>query len=247
MAREGKACFHGDTAIKCSPLITPNNEKAIQIMTQKYFEYTRSEIFPLLPDKITKVLEIGCGTGNTLGWLKAQKQCSWVGGVELYPDAAVKAREKLDAIYIGSIEQIDLPIEQGSLDLILCLDVLEHLLDPWTVVCRLQKLLLPGGALIASIPNVRHHSVLSPLLFKQQWEYTEAGILDRSHLRFFVKKSAVRLIESAGLKVDMILATGLGRSRKSQYVNSLIPSVIKSFYEKQYLIRGVKGLSTSES
>lgn len=209
-------------------------------MTQKYFEYTRNEIFPLLPDKIAKVLEIGCGTGNTLAWLKAQKQCSWVGGVELYPDAAARAREKLDAVYVGNIEQLDLPIDQGSLDLILCLDVLEHLLDPWTVVRRLHRLLKPGGVFIASIPNVRHHSVLSPLLFKQQWEYTEAGILDRSHLRFFVKKSAVKLIESSGLKVDMLVATGLGRSRKSLFVNAMIPSFIKSFFEKQYLIRGIR-------
>jgi 2-polyprenyl-3-methyl-5-hydroxy-6-metoxy-1,4-benzoquinol methylase len=209
-------------------------------MTQKYFEYTRNEILPLLPDKISKVLEIGCGTGNTLEWLKAQKQCDWAGGVELHPDAVARAREKLDAVYVGNIEQLDLPIDQGSLDLILCLDVLEHLLDPWTVVRRLQKLLKPGGVFIASIPNVRHHSVLSPLLFKQKWEYTEAGILDRSHLRFFVKKSAVQLIESSGLKVDMLLATGLGRSRKSQFVNSLIPSVIKSLFEKQYLIRGIR-------
>jgi len=213
-------------------------------MTQEYFEYTRVEILPLLPDKIAKALEVGCGTGNTLGWLKAQKQCTWVGGVELYPDAAAKAREQLDTVYEGNVEQLDLPIEQGSLDLILCLDVLEHLLDPWSVVRRLQILLKPSGVLIASIPNVRHHSVLTPLLFKQQWEYTEHGILDKSHLRFFVKKSAVQLIESSGLKVDMLLATGLGRSPKSQLVNSLIPSVIKSLFEKQYLIRGVKGEPT---
>jgi len=215
-------------------------------MIRTYFEYARIEILPLLPDEIGTALEIGCGTGNTLRWLKAQKQCRWVGGVELFSDAAKRAREQLDAVYEGNVEQLDLPIEQGSLDIILCLDVLEHLLDPWSVVRRLHKLLKPGGVLIASIPNVRHHSVLSPLLFKQQWEYTESGILDRSHLRFFVKKTAVQLIESSGLKVDMILATGLGRSRKSQLVNSLIPSVIKSLFEKQYLIRGVNGEPNSK-
>jgi 2-polyprenyl-3-methyl-5-hydroxy-6-metoxy-1,4-benzoquinol methylase len=209
-------------------------------MTKKYFEYTRNEIFPLLPDKITKVLEIGCGTGNTLEWLKAQKQCSWVGGVELYPDAAAKAREKLDAVYVGNIEQLDLPMEQGTLDLILCLDVLEHMIDPWEVVRRLSKLLTTGGAMIASIPNVRNKKVLFPLLFKGRWDYGDAGILDKTHLRFFVRDTAIQLIETSGLKVDMVDSTGLGRSRRSRIINTLLPSLITSLFEKQYLIRGIR-------
>ena len=209
-------------------------------MIQEYFIYTRKEILPLIPDVVSKVLDIGCGAGNTLAWIKSLRNCVWVGGVELSSDAAMQARQKLDEVYVGNIEIMDLPIAKGSLDLILCLDVLEHLVDPWSTVFRLQELLKPGGALIASIPNIRYYAVLFPLLFSQKWEYRDEGILDRTHLRFFVKETALQLITSSGLLIDMIFVTGLGKSRKSQIVNSMIPSVFRSLFEKQYLIRGVK-------
>ena len=194
----------------------------------------------MLPEAISAVLEIGCGVGNTLAWIKSIRNCTWVGGVEISPDIAQQARQIVDEVYVENIEHMDLPITKDSLDLILCLDVLEHLIDPWTTVLYLQDLLKPGGALIVSIPNVRNFAVLFPLLFRQKWEYTKAGFLDRTHLRFFVKESALQLISSSGLIVDMVTATGLGRSRKSKMINSMIPSVIKSLFEKQYLIRGVK-------
>ena len=209
-------------------------------MNQEYFSYTRTEILPLLPERVSRALEIGCGTGNTLEWIKSIRDCTWVGGVELSPCIAQQARQKLDDVYVGNIEHMDLQLIKKDLDLILCLDVLEHLIDPWTIVSRLQELLRPGGTLIASIPNVRYHAVLFPLLFKQQWTYADAGILDKTHLRFFVRKSALQLVQSSGLIVNMITATGLGRSRKSQVINSMIPSIIKSLFEKQYLIRAVK-------
>src|SRR4030067_3529103 len=209
-------------------------------MDKNYYEGMRKDISLLLPDKILKVLEVGCGTGNTLVWLKNYKQCTWVGGIEISPTAAAQARAEVDAVYEGDIEHIDLPIASDSLDLILCLDVLEHLINPWNVMLRLQKMLKPGGALIASIPNVRNRKVLFPLIFKGKWDYTDAGILDKTHLRFFVRETAVILIESSGLKVDIITATGLGRSRRSKFVNSLIPSFIRSLFEYQYLIRAIR-------
>ena len=206
----------------------------------QYFEYTRKEILPLLPDKPSKVLEIGCGAGNTLVWLKNLKHCTWIGGVEISPEAVEIARGRLDAVYPVNIEQNNLSIQESTMDLILCLDVLEHMVDPWEVVKRLYKLLKPGGALIVSIPNVRNQKVLFPLLFKERWDYTDAGFLDRTHLRFFVRETAIRLVESAGLKVDMVSSTGLGRSRRSRVMNSLLPSFVKSIFEKQYLIRGIR-------
>ncbi|HUL01093.1 MAG TPA: glycosyltransferase [Nitrospirota bacterium] len=212
---------------------------ALKIKNQ-YYEYTRKEILPLLPDSPSKVLEIGCGAGNTLVWLKSLKHCTWIAGVEISPEAAEIARERLDAVYPVNIEQNSIPIQEATLDLILCLDVLEHMIDPWEVVRRLHKLLKPGGALIVSIPNVRNKDVLFPLLFKGEWDYTDAGILDKTHLRFFVRDTAIRLVESSGLKVDRTISTGLGRSRKSQIVNALLPSLITTLFEKQYLIRGVR-------
>jgi SAM-dependent methyltransferase len=207
---------------------------------QKYYEYTRSEILPLLPDTASRTLEIGCGAGNTLAWLKSIRSCTWLGGIELNGAAADEARRILDIVYEGNIERMDIPIEPGSLDLILCLDVLEHLIDPWSTVQRLYRLLKPGGAIIASIPNVRYRRVVFPLLFRGEWKYVDEGVLDRTHLRFFVRATAIRLLESAGFTVDMVAATGLGKSRKSRMINRFLPRGVKSLFEKQYLIRGVR-------
>ena len=209
-------------------------------MGQYYHEYIRSEIQPLLPVTVSRTLEVGCGAGNTLAWLKGIRQCTWMAGVELDREAAEQARRRLDMVYEGNIERMDLPIEPDSLDLILCLDVLEHLIDPWTVVQRLRKLLKPGGAIIASIPNIGNRKVIFPLLFMGKWNYTDEGFLDKTHLRFFVRATAIQLIESSGLKVDMVLTTGLGKSRKSKIVNAMLPRFIKSLFERQYLIRGIK-------
>jgi len=136
---------------------------------------------------------------------------------------------------------MDLPIVPSTLDLILCLDVLEHLVDPWRVTSFLQKLLKPGGALIISVPNIRNRDILFPLLFKGKWDYTEAGVLDKTHLRFFVRRTAIELVESSGLTVDKVGATGLERkTKKSRIFISLLPDYIKSFLVLQYLIRGIK-------
>lgn len=216
--------------------------EAMSVLTrqQSYYEYTRTEIRELIPQVADRVLEIGCGVGNTLQWLRTLKHCSWVGGVEMSPETAAKARETLNEVYAVNIEHNDLPIPEGSLDLILCLDVLEHMIDPWSVVRRLRQLLKPGGALIASIPNVRHVKALVPLLFSGKWQYADEGILDRSHLRFFVRETAIDLIASSGFLVDMVIPTGLGRSRRSQIMNRIVPSLVTSLFEKQYLIRGVR-------
>lgn len=205
-----------------------------------YFNYTRKEILPMLPENIDRVLEIGCGTGNTLAWLKAHKNCSWTCGVEISPSAVEEASKVVDEIYIGNIESMNLPIEKNSLDLILCLDVLEHTIDPWGLVANLYNLLKKDGAIIISLPNVRNRKVIFPLLFKGQWTYENSGLLDKTHLRFFVCQSAVKLLSSAGFNVDMVLSTGLGKSRKSQFINRMLPYFVKSFFEYQYLIRGFK-------
>jgi 2-polyprenyl-3-methyl-5-hydroxy-6-metoxy-1,4-benzoquinol methylase len=200
-----------------------------------YYDNYRKDIIPLVPRHVSRVLEIGCGTGNTLAYLKANNYCDWIGGVELCPDVAREAASKLDVIYEGSIEQMELPIEPKSIDMILCLDVLEHLVNPQKVVTYLHTFLAPGGIIIASIPNGRHHSVVLPLVFQNKWEYQKVGVLDSTHLRFFVKRTAIDLMTVSGLKFERILYNYGGG--KGKFFNTLTMGLLSSFLERQFLTR----------
>ena len=158
----------------------------------------------------------------------------------MFPVAAAIARKRLDVVVEGNVEAMDLPFKLNEFDLILCLDVLEHLVDPWAVVKRLTTLLKPGGSLIASIPNIKHHSVILPLLFCGRWDYVPAGVLDKTHLRYFTKKTAIELIESSGLRVDKLYAKGMEKQSKSRLANILSLGIFKVFFETQYVVRAIK-------
>lgn len=206
-------------------------------MDYSYVGRAREEILPLWPERCERVLEVGCGTGATLAYLKRMRLCRWTPGVELHRETASYARGQVDLVLEASIEQLDLPFEPGSFDVILCLDVLEHLIDPWRVLKAMKGLLSPNGVIIASIPNVRHASVVLPLLLQGRWQYTDSGLLDRSHLRFFTRRTAIKLFETSGYRVDQVLSTGTERGRPGWLPNLLTLTLFKRLLELQYLIR----------
>ena len=154
----------------------------------------------------------------------------------MFPEALDRAASNVDILYSCNIEGAVLPIEPHSINLILCLDVLEHLVNPEKVISYLHTLLAPGGIIIASIPNVRHYSVVFPLVFKNEWEYKNAGVLDSTHLRFFVKKTAIDLMESSGLKLEDLVHSGLF-TKKQKILSAITFGAIRSFCTLQYLIK----------
>jgi SAM-dependent methyltransferase len=204
----------------------------------EYFSNTRKEVLALLPSHTERILEIGCGSGNTLSYAKSQGLCRWTGGVEISPEAARQARDQLDWVLEGDIEKLPLPLEDGSIDAILCLDVLEHLVDPWQLIPRLHHKLRIGGALIASIPNVRNFHVVLPLLLRGRWTYEAYGLLDRTHLRFFTKSSACELVACSGLDIDRVEATGV--AGKTGLLNLLTLRQFEGHFAFQYLIRAIR-------
>lgn len=93
-----------------------------------------------------------------------------------------------------------LPFVDESFEAVLCCHVLEHLADPVRVLDSIRRLLKPEGAVYLALPNV--------LYYKQRWEfmtgrfrYTDTGIMDRTHLRFFDIASARGLLGEAGFKI----------------------------------------------
>jgi len=137
----------------------------------------------------SRVLDIGCGSGaigrelKTNGWqsLKA---------VEI--DAG--ARAHVSSIY-SQIEPSIEPYRGQQFDLILLLDVVEHMTEPEDFLNEAAKLLSPNGTLLLSVPNVAHWSVRFPLLFGW-FEYSERGLLDRTHLQLFTRSRVNRFARS---------------------------------------------------
>lgn len=162
----------------------------------------------LLLDEIpnnSKVLEIGTASGYLGKYLVEQKNCE-VWGVEpvsdLYNDALSCGYKKLiNKTAEEFIEGVD--IEINSADIVFLGDVLEHMVSPEKVLLGLKKYLKPGGKFVISMPNIAHYSIRLHLL-GGKWEMADAGILDRTHLRFFTRDSAVQMLESCGLTVEKV-------------------------------------------
>ena len=170
--------------------------KTYQDKKLDYFSAARSEILDLVPEDVNRVLEIGCGYGQTLLMLKEKNLCKETVGIELVESVASEASKNVDRIYALNVEKSELPSELGEFDLILLLDVLEHLVDPWGILLKLKSnYLSEKGKFIISLPNARHFGLVLPLL-SGSFDYVESGILDKTHLRFFTKKSAVALMRS---------------------------------------------------
>ncbi len=207
---------------------------------ESYFSNVRTDIFSLLPDKISRVLEVGCGTGETLHFIKTHFKNVTTVGIELTDNAAKAATEKVDIVKNIDIEDIKALEGLGKFDLILLLDVLEHLRDPWEALKNLSKNnLLNQGCVITSIPNARNYSLLFNLMCGE-FKYLDAGVLDKTHLRFFTKKSMIRLIDDADLKIVKCLPTNLDGNSRSAHMNRITLGLFEELFAVQYIIKSIK-------
>lgn len=194
----------------------------------------------MLPAHSKRVLEIGCGSGATLAWMKSEGLAGYTAGIELDPRMADEAGRNMDQLIIGDAENLLEDVApDGSFDLVLCLDVLEHFVDPWRMIEKISRVLRSGGLVVASIPNVRHFSVVIPLLLHGRWDYKEAGILDHTHLRFFTKVSAASLLQTNDLEVRSVVPN-IQPGSKSYWAKKLSFGLLTDFCTVQYLVCAIK-------
>lgn len=164
-----------------------------------YYRAPRWELVSHVPLGARRVLDVGCGAGD---FGRTLKQCGVreVVGIEIVERAWRMAKGVLDDALLGNVETMELPFPDGHFDCICFGDVLEHLVEPSATLRRIARVLDRNGAVIASIPNVRFFQVVAALA-DGRWQYQDAGILDRTHLRFFTRVDMRELFESAGLEV----------------------------------------------
>jgi SAM-dependent methyltransferase len=138
----------------------------------------------------SRVLDVGAGGGG-LGKCVRDEGPRTLIAVE--PD--LRAHDALGKIY-DSIHASLQPLSNERFDWILVMDVLEHTPSPEAFLAEIRELLAPGGRILVSVPNVAHWSVRLPLFFWGSFEYQPLGIMDRTHLHFFYKRSFRRLCSS---------------------------------------------------
>ncbi len=152
----------------------------------------------------SRVLELGCATGYLGKVLTREKGCR-VLGIEIDAEAIAWCADTYEATVVANLNDpssLDWGA-LGSFDAIVASAVLEHLVDPEAVLRLAADRLRPGGVVVANLPNIAHWTIRMALL-RGRWEYTDYGILDRTHLRFYTLRSAHELFESCGLGVERI-------------------------------------------
>jgi len=206
-------------------------------MDQTYFQHVRSEIAPLLPAGAAHILDVGAGAGRTSAWLRSRYPGCHSVALEGDPAMLEELKQNVDVAHIvdlnGAIPDV------GAPDLILLLDVLEHLMRPQDLLSHLTSVMAEGATVIFSCPNVAHASVSVPLLLRGKFDYQDAGILDRTHLRFFVRESAIALMNQAGLIVQHGIRTGL-RGPRTRLLDTLTRRTLRDHLTKQYILAGTR-------
>lgn len=165
-----------------------------------YFSSQRREMIPFVPETAKCLLEIGCGTGSFGAYLKSLRPIE-ITGIELQRSAAESAVSVIDRVIELDVDAGILELKGEQFDCIVFNDVLEHLVDPWQVLKKIRALIAPGGTIVASIPNVRYMPVLKDFLIAGNWQYQRDGVMDKTHLRFFTKKSIASLFNSCGFEI----------------------------------------------
>lgn len=147
-------------------------------------------------------LDIGCAAGVLGASLQAAGIVSACDGIEAHPAAARLAESRLRRVWPGSLESMADSIVWQDYALIILADVLEHLVDPWAALRLLRERSAPGCRLLLSVPNARHYKVSLPLVFRGEFRYEDAGIMDRTHLHFFTRESLDETLRECGWAVS---------------------------------------------
>ena len=215
-----------------------------------YYEFERPEVVAMIPVNARKVLELGCATGALGAALKRRQSCH-VTGIEYVEDVAKRAETRLDRVIVGDVDAMhfDKLFQPCQFDCLVAADVLEHLRDPETVLRRLKPFLSSDATIVTSIPNIRNAAVLQAAV-EGHWTYQDAGILDRTHLRFFTRREIDKMFARLGFELEERGAVNdpaiaewerLGQPTNLSFgalaINGLPANEVREFFVIQWLTR----------
>ena len=151
-----------------------------------------------------RILDLGCSAGLLAE--RARALGHTVTGVDFIEHPGV--RDRVDEFHRADLER-GIPKEAGEdFDLVIAGDVIEHLTDPRAALEHMRQVLRPDGQVLLSVPNVGHWYPRTRVALGR-FGYDRRGILDETHLRFFTRRTLVRMVRQAGFDVLEQRATGL--------------------------------------
>ena len=200
-----------------------------------YYGCERSELLGFIPAAAHSVLDVGCGEGSFGNLLKTARNCE-VWGIEP-TEAARAASGVLDRVIEGELFAGLNEIGDKRFDAVCFNDVLEHMPAPHDALRRIKTNLSADGCVVASIPNVLYFPVIEQLLLRQDWKYEKFGVLDDTHLRFFTKKSIVRMFEDCGYRVEKIAGLNpMSGGRKYRVLNTILMNYMADWKYLQFAV-----------
>ncbi len=213
-----------------------------------YFSNTNADLVALIPSNPGRILDIGCASGK-LGEdiIKATAPKEYI-GIEIVPEIAEMAHTRLSKVLIGNAESILPKIDTGSFDWVIMADILEHTVDPWSLISEVSRIIKPHGMLLMSIPNVRNLGVLFDLACKGRWDYTPFGIMDQGHLRFFTRSTITELLTKSKFEIRSCQSNSRNRWKRwrgktiARILSFIIakPSAYNEFITVQWIILAQK-------
>lgn len=200
-----------------------------------YFSATRFEMIPFVPENTKTLLDVGCSNGIFAESIK-NKYGAEVWGIEITESAIEEAKKKLDKILVGYLDENLNKLEDKHFDVISFNDVLEHMEDPYDALFKVKNKLSENGVIVASIPNVRYLKNLLKLVLKKEWKYVDDGILDRTHLRFFTKKTIEQMFDDLGFEIVDIKGINSIRGWKACIIKVLSLGFFEDTLHQQFAV-----------
>lgn len=160
------------------------------------------DLLAMLPKDARYVVEVGCSSGALAReYKKINSSCNYT-GIEIDPGYAKQAESYCDHVFALDVETADDLFFQTKLEVDCWIfgDTLEHLKDPWAVLKKIRKVVPQHGCIVACIPNAQHWSIQARLN-AGDFRYEDSGLLDRTHLRWFTKKTIIELFNSAEFNI----------------------------------------------
>ena len=203
------------------------NNRKNSLKNEAESERTPNEIFDTVASILEgghRLLDVGCGDGAFSCYVR--NRFKEIHGVEIAKKAADVAKRRGMIVGIMDLNSKHVPYRKGSFDVVTCLDVIEHVFDPISVLSEIHRVLRPRGQLVLTTPNIRYFRPLFKLIFKGVFPHTttDSFVWGGGHLHYFTRKDLEGLLRRATFrKVDFhINQDQFARSKKRKWIRVLV-------------------------